>query len=117
MENYFKPRLSVLSTQEELKNTKKQTDPGFMEPVEKAQDLLMEASATPEQPCDVIWASTKVLREVGTDDQGANSGDSEDRAGCGGLWGVDSVSLGGELRLWLCPGEGTFPGGFGQDTA
>lgn len=55
-------------------------------------DLLMEASATQNcQPCDVIWApAPECLRrrgQIDTDDQGANSGDSEDRAGCGGLVG------------------------------
>lgn len=62
-------------------------------------DFLMEASATKNcQPCDVIWTPAPAcLRRRGQrdmDHQGANSGDSEDRAGCAGLWGVDSVSLG-----------------------
>lgn len=55
-------------------------------------DLFMEASATQNcQPYDVIWApALKCLRRRGQkdiDDQGDNGGDSENRAGCGGLVG------------------------------
>ena len=85
-------------------------------------DLFVEASATQNcQPYDVIWApALKCLRrrgQIDMDDQGDNGGDSEHRAGWGGLVGCRLCHWGGELCLWLCPGGAISPGGFGQDAA